>query len=460
VPRCIHDFGEIAAVRTRFIRTLLMAGAGLAALTATAAAQVVPSPPPIEWTLADVLKAALSQHPQIEAARARLAAAEGTRQAAGAWPNPMLTYWVENASLPGLSSSGGLDRESSVYGTLPLEPFLQRGSRVAQAGNESRAAQAAVTMAERQVAADAVHAFHRLALAQVAADAARDTLAAIEQVVGYLRNRVAQGAAPEGDLIRAEVERDRADTETAMSDVELIRAQASLRTWLGDAARTGDVRVTIPDWARERPTLASLADFTAHALAQRADLLVARARAESASGALALERTMIVRQLGASFGVKRMAGMSGFVGGLSFSVPLFDRNRGGIDRATGEQHAADLETRWMERTITTEVEADYQAAVRLVGQVLSLQPTFLGRAEESRRIALATYQEGATSLLQVFDASRALSEARLTYAGVLLAASESLFDLGIAAGYDAAAAAALGRSLTAPPARNTNGGSR
>lgn len=442
------------------------------ALLFVCAAGVVPvatvtartSPPQLparaEWTLEDVLTAALAQHPLVDAARARLTAAEGRRLTASVFPNPAATYWIENASFPGRSSPTGLDRESSVYFTLPLEPFLQRGSRVAQASGEIRAAHASVTSAEVAVAREAVHAFYRVALAQASLDAVRDNLTAIDQLVTYLRNRVAQGAAPEGELIRTEVERDRAQTDVTLADVESIRAQAALRPFIGgpDAAR--GVRVTPPDWARDRVALAPLGDFTAHALAHRAELLASRAMADAASGAIALERSLVLRQLGASFGFKRTAGVNAMVGGVSLTVPIFDRNRGEIQRATGEHLAAELESRWLERAIAGEVEAEYEAAGRLAARVSALQPSFLSRAEEVRRIALGAYQEGATSLLQVLDASRALSEARLMYARVLAAANDSLFDLGVAAGYDARAAARLGRGAPRPVETKPAGGSR
>jgi cobalt-zinc-cadmium efflux system outer membrane protein len=441
-------------VRTFLIRAVVIACGGAIGLGTTVAGQTTsPAAVSREWTLDDVLKAALSQHPLVEAANARLAAAEGARRTAGAWPNPVATYWVENVS-------SGLTRESSVYGTLPLEPLFQRGSRLAQAGSGVRAEEASVTSAERQVATDVVHAFHRLALAQVTAEAMLENLAAIEQVVTYLRNRVAQGAAPESDLIRAEVERDRAQTELTMADIERIRAQSSLRTYLGDAAQVGNVRVAMPVWSREHTSLAPLTEFTAYALAHRSDLIAARARADAAAGALALERSMVVRQFGASFGVKRMSGVTGFVGGISLAIPVFDQNGGAIDRAAGERLAAELETRWMERAIASEVEAQYQVAERLGAQATSLQSSFLARAEESRKIAIGTYQEGAASLLQVLDASRALSEARLTSARVIVAANESLFDLGIAAGYDPRTSAVLGRGPAAETPTHFTGGSR
>ena len=434
------------------LHALLLGCLSIVAIGTSVSAQTVspPSGPRTDWTLDDVLAAALAQHPSVQAARAQVSAAEGSRQTATAFPNPIATYWMENARFPGQGPLNGLDREISAYATLPLEPFLQRGSRVARTTSEFRAAEATVTGTEQQVALDAARAFYRVALAQASVDAVRENRAAVEQLVGYLRTRVAQGANPEGDLIRAEVERDCAETDVTLAEVDLLRAQATLRPFLGDTVTSlAELRVASLSAARDRAPLAPLGDFAAHALQQRAELRTGRAKVEAAAGAVALERSLLVRQLGATFGVKRTAGTNAMVGGVSVTVPLFDRNRGEIQRATGERLAAEQEVRWLERTINGEIEGAYQAAERLAARVAAVQPTLLARAEESQRIALGAYQEGAATLLQVFDASRALTDARLSVARLVAAASESVFELGVAAGYDAKTAARLDRESPA-----------
>lgn len=403
-----------------------------------------------DWTLDDVLTAALAQHPLVQAARAHVTAAEGSRQTATTFPNPIATYWMENTRLPGQGPLTGLDREVSAYATLPLEPFLQRKSRLAQVNGEIRAAQATATSTEQQVARDAAHAFYRLALAQASLEAVRENRAAVEELVGYLRTRVTQGANPEGELIRAEVERDRVDTDLALGEVEVLRAQAALRPFLGDTGTSVTaLRVTSVDAPRGSAVLAPLSEFTAHALRQRPELLAGRSKVDAAAGAIAVERSLLVRQLGATFGLKRTAGTNAMVAGVSLTVPLFDRNRGEIQRATGERLAAELELRWLERTVSGEIDAAYRAAERLAAQVTVVRPAFVSRAGESHRIALGAYQEGAGTLLQVLDASRGLTDARLTVARLVVAANESFFELGVAAGYDAKAAARFGLSMSA-----------
>jgi outer membrane protein, heavy metal efflux system len=432
------------------------------AIGTSATAQTPPtSATRTDWTLEEVLTAALAQHPLVQAARAHVSASEGIRRTATTFPNPVATYWMENTRFPGQGPLTGLDREISAYGTLPLEPFLQRGSRRAQVNGEIRASEATVTSTEQRVALDAAHAFYRVALAQASVEAMRENRSAVEQLVGYLRTRVAQGANPEAELIRAEVEHDRADTDVTLAEVDLLRAQAALQPLLGDTVTPSmALRVTSPGSLTGAP-LAPLSDFIAHALEQRPELLAGRAKVDAAAGAIAVERSLLVRQLGATFGVKRTAGTTAMVAGVSVTVPLFDRNRGEIQRATAERVAAEQELRWLERTINGEIEGAYQAAARLAAKVAAVQPTFLTRAEESRRIALAAYQEGAATLLQVLDTSRALTDARLIVARLASAAHESFFELGVAAGYDAKTAAQLGRSASpAVVGPRPEGGSR
>lgn len=386
---------------------------------------------PTPLTLDAVVTAALAQSPLVDAARGRFNSAEGSRQTAGALPNPVATWWK--------------DTDVSLYGTMPIEPFFQRSSRVAQAAAELRAAQSGVQGAERDAAMQAAQAFYRVALAQSAADAARENRDGLQQVVDYLQVRVAQGASAEGDAIRARVERDRADVDLTLAEIELLRAQAALRPWIGAdaAAPAGTIRVTLPV-AAATPALPPFSELSAHALATRPDILASRARREAALNAVAVERARAIGQLGASFGLKRSLDANFLVAGLSLTVPLFDRNGGAIRRATGEQIAADAETRWLERTVVSDLEGAYEASARLTAEVAALEPAFVQRAEESRQIALGALREGAATLLQVLDASRALTDVRLTFTRAQVAASQSVFELRVMAGYDAKTAASPG----------------
>jgi outer membrane protein TolC len=151
---------------------------------------------------------------------------------------------------------------------------------------------------------------------------------------------------------------------------------------------------------------------------------------------MAYERSITVRQLGGTFGVKRIDGQSSMIAGVAMSLPIFDWNQGGVARATGERLAAQQELAWLERTIAADVQSAHDARQRLVDHLASIQRSYVGRAEEARTIALAAYQEGATTLLQVLDATRTVADTQLTYRRALLAAEQTGFELALASGDD------------------------
>lgn len=391
-------------------------------------------------TLEMVFRAVVERHPLVEAAEARARGARGARSTARALPNPVFTYQVENAAFPGGAAPAGLDRETSVLATLPLEPLWQRWSRTSRAGAEVRAADAELALARRDVVLEAARAFYRVALAQVSVRGAADIEDGLDSLVRFNRTRVAEGIAAEGDLIRVEVERDRAMTERALQEAELARARAELLPFLGDPQRTSatlaSLVVAVDDSVLGAGVLPPEGELTARALTLRPDVVAARARARAAGAETGYQRALLVRQLGLTFGAKTTGGVRSMVAGLSVPIPLFDQNRGEIGRAAGERTAAERELAWMELRASAEVAGAYEAARVLGEQVGRLKGGFLGRAEEARRVALAAYQEGAAPLFQVIDATRTLAEARLTYYRAQFAEREGLLELYAASGLD------------------------
>ncbi len=148
-------------------------------------AQSGQSPPGHEWTLEEIVEAVAVSHPQVQAAQARADAAAGARRTAGTWTNPVFTYWVENSAFPLRGAPPGLDRESSAYATIPLEPLFQRPARVRAADQDLAVAHAEVTAIQRQLSLDAARAFFRVALAQIALETVSENRAALDRLVEY-----------------------------------------------------------------------------------------------------------------------------------------------------------------------------------------------------------------------------------------------------------------------------------
>jgi cobalt-zinc-cadmium efflux system outer membrane protein len=430
-------------------------------------------------TLRDVIDSVAAHHPRIAAAEARERASQGARASARALTNPWLSFDVENARLPG-GSSPSMDRETMTTVMLPLESIYQRSALVRRADADVGAA-AYDTRAERQrIVLEATHAFYRVALSQVAVETAEDLVQWLDSIVAYDRVRVDEGVTAEVNLIRTQLERDRAAVESALREADLARDRMALAAFLGDPGSTSTMRVAAPASAplplpsafssvgganttsviapTGGPTLSR--EQVNRAIDARPDILAARERVAAASAAVSVERSMIFRELSATIGTKQSAGVTTLLAGVSLPAPFFNQHRGEIARASAERDAVSADVTAAERDARGEVAGALAAAEGLTARARSFAgvganvPAYLTRADDARRIALGAYREGGAQLAQVIDAARARGDARMAYFELLYAQHESVLTLMAAAGLDLTSVGALtgtgGGALDAP----------
>ncbi len=407
-------------------------------------------------TLRDLLTDVRVRHPLMRSAQEQLRAAQASRVTAGLFTNPMFQYQIENAPLPGRSSPE-MDREVMATVMLPLEPLYQRGSRLRQADAEIRASRAAVSVAEQQLTLDAAHAYYEVGLAQVTADAARDVISWLDTLVAYNRVRVEEGIAAEADLLRSELERDRASADLAVQEAELARARAGLLAFVDSGlARRFEwssptaIRIAVQSTPLAMPDIVkvNLAESASQSslistIASRPQVQLARERLAVSEAGVGIERSMLLRELGATLGTKNTAGSRSLVAGLSLPLPLLNQNRGEVARASAQRDAAKFDLEAEQRRALSELVGAVDAARLLTVAASRLaqpgrtgSPNYLDRADETRRIALGAYTEGAVPLLSVLDAARTWAEARVAYYRAIFAQHEAILTLLAATGAD------------------------
>jgi cobalt-zinc-cadmium efflux system outer membrane protein len=375
-------------------------------------------------TLEEAIQATTS-NPSVGAARERVRAAQGALRTARAWTNPTFTYQVEKAPLPGAKSIA-LEREQSLFAMLPLAPLYQLGPRAARARFEVAGAESELHDAQRMTTLAAASSFFRAATAQIGVRSAEDVGRWLDSLVVYTTNRVSEGAAAEVDLLRLQVERGRADVDLAMSRMELARELAELSALTGVEADS--VRIDFSSFIDSTRVRGSLDSVIAIALTRRPDLAGADARVSAAASGVTSERRAVLRDLDAMAGVMKMEEGRSVMAGVSIPFPLFDRNAGGIQRARAELKAAEFDRELTRRRIISDIRSAFAATKSLQSALLKTS-TLVSKAEESRRISEAAYREGAIPLNQVIDASRALAEARESYAMAYFGWRQSLFEL-------------------------------
>ena len=426
-------------------------------------------------SLAQLLERVHSRYPKIGAADARLNSARGARRAAGMFPNPVIGVGLENVALPGRGAAISMDREATATATVPLEFLYQRHARVQRADARLQSSEADGAAEYQRIALDAVHRYYAAALAEVELAVSQDLAAGVDSLVTYNRSRVSEGIGAEADLLRTELEQDRAWVEVTTSQANVARARAELGALYNDSTGPSLVAalpsVVLPDTPLRLPGATDTSDEAAPDLATtsvgyrqlgdgppeiRAEVRSARARLTAASANVGVARSMIIRDLSAMIGLKRTAGTTTLLTGLSIPVPVVDRNRGELAEARADREAATFELAAIERQVRAEVVGATESARLLASRVNALRGPpdsataqgahrvrYLARADEVRAISLGAYREGAVPLLQVLDAVRTWGESRLTYYRILYAQHESV----------AAVLAAEGRDLfTAIPA--------
>ena len=136
--------------------------------------------------------------------------------------------------------------------------------------------------------------------------------------------------------------------------------------------------------------------------------------------------------------------MNSMVAGFTMPFPLFDQNRGNRARAQAEREAAAFDVAARQRDARADLLGAEEAARVLTVRASEFaqrdsagaEVAYLQRANSARTIALGAFREGAASLLQVLDAARTWSDARVTYYRTLFAQHEAVIELVLARGDD------------------------
>lgn len=125
---------------------------------------------------------------------------------------------------------------------------------------------------------------------------------------------------------------------------------------------------------------------------------------------------------------------TGYVAGLSLTIPIFDRGQGERERANAERHAADAEARALERQVPTAVQLAHDTLVARVEQARRLTSGQVARLDMIVRAAEAAFREGNASVVELLDAHRAAREVRLRAVELHYRVARDRRDLELAVG--------------------------
>lgn len=360
-------------------------------------------------TLDDALAHAWAEHPDVRLACAELRAAQADLLDARVYPyNPEIE--LEGADRRGPDDST-TDRGLTVSQRFELGG--QRGRRTATARAALAETESRVLRRLRQHRAEVERTFVDALAARERMQVAKADLALTEELLDFEQKRLDAGAGTALDvrLTRAAVGR-------ATREVQLARA--------ADAeARSRWARAT--GWATPEPPkpagrpappphpVDDLETLVARAMATRSDLTALDRHRESARSRLALERSRSVPDLVVSAFTAREEGDDVTGLGLGVSIPLFDRNQGGVARAESEILRADARRAGAELELRRDVAAARTRTLAAERAFEVLDTLVVESLEETLDLLERAFREGEVSATDVLVLRRELVEGRREY---------------------------------------------
>lgn len=357
-----------------------------------------------QLSLADAVDTALSTHPEIASARARLSQTEGARKQAGLAPNPQLVVQTENIRPSSSANPFSFSQQTDnfVYLQQQFEPGAKRSRRVDAAEAIIAVAGYELSSARLAIAAAVKDAYWGAAGAQQTLELLEATRKTFQLIVEYHEIRVREGAMAESDLLRVRLEADRIELAANQARLDAQRTRINLFRAMGQQAFPQATLTTglVP------PHDPLITPDPGAALARRPDMLAAQAGVEAARAGLRLQRANARTDYSLFFGYKRTEGFNTMMGGVQWDLPWRNRNQGNIESAAASIKEAESRLAATEATARAEIEAAYQEYLIRRRQVGEFMGRLRKQGAETAHIAQAAYRLGGADLLRLLDAER------------------------------------------------------
>lgn len=369
------------------------------------------------YSLDMIIALALAKNPVVGLAEGHIEQQKGQQTAAGAYPNPTVTGHGGHGKLKD-TIVGPPENTTSIteYNVVVGQPIEWPGMRAArQRAADLGLATANVGMLETQLnlASQVKVGFYDLLLAQQGADLARQNLDIVEGVARIVKARVKSGEAPQFESIKAEVEVLKARQQLVRAD-NLVRInRVAVDTLTGGALGPfymiyGEFRI-LPRDLHIEGLMARMVEE--HPTIQRLLKSV-----EQSDWKIEFERQARVPTITVNGTYWREIGREAYQGGLSLPVPLWYRRQGEIASSLGAKRREEAELLRIRNELGRAVHQHYQD-VRTTAELIDVfDKGLLKQAQEALRLAQFSFQQGASSLLEVFDAQRVQRQILVDYA--------------------------------------------
>ena len=404
------------------MRIFIVCLAAVAVLGSSAGAQT------LSLTEPETLARLSDESPRVQAVRAAVDVARADVLAAARWPNPRVTFNRE-------AVAGIAEDMVMVSQVLPVAGRRRFEVNAASARVDATSSRAGERL--RRLRADLRLAFTDLWAAQAREQElarSRDQLRDLADVLG---RREAAGEAAGFDRLRADREVIDVDADRAAAVSDRARAQGVLISFFPAPPASQAIDAVRPELSAAM--LPSVEELAARAEGTRGELMAlqreldAAAFMERAAGRRRLPEPEVVGGMKSS---NAGGGDVGSIVSVHVTVPLFDR--GGPERAAAQARAAQLraEAEALRLSIRTQIAAWRAALLERRAIADRYRTASAAVAEQVARIAQVSYEAGEAGILELLDAYRTTSTARIRQLSLDAAVREAEIELEFVSGWE------------------------
>jgi cobalt-zinc-cadmium efflux system outer membrane protein len=404
------------------MRTVVLCAIVAMVVPSHARAQSVP------LTEADALARLSPDSPRLRAIRAAVDVTRADVRAAGRWPNPRLTF--DRESVAGVT-------ENMTMVAQPLPITGRRGLEVQAASAMADASSNRSDDAMRRARADLRLAFAQLVAAQTREQVLATSRDRLRELVTVLAKREAAGDAAGFDRLRAEREVLDIEADHAFAASERARAQATIASFFGDTIDSSRViAVSRPPTPVFIPIVDALVE---RAEAARGDLLALRKEVDAARfSAKAADRRWVPEpEIVAGTKSSTIGGGDlGSVFSVHANIPLFDRGKPEQALAVARASQAQARIDAFRVALRTDIAALRATVLERRDTADRYRSAAVNSAGEIERIAQVSYDAGERGILELLDAYRSGSSARVRQAALDLAVRQAEIELEFTSGVE------------------------
>jgi outer membrane protein, heavy metal efflux system len=368
----------------------------------------------LERTLALVRQRA----PALAAARARIAEAQGRLSGASIAlrENPAIEALVGRD----LASGGRPVVEATLW--QPIELGGGRSARMASARAGVERERAGSEIARKTLLRDAavayfkaLHAAERVRIAERAQELAQATVE-----VARRRQQAGEAGALDGAVAGAALGRARAEHHAAAAD--LARAIGGLELLLG--LRANDRIALKGTLSADRPKAP-----TPVKAARRPELRLLAAERDEADAEAAQGRARRWPDFAVGVRYEQEQAEHAVLGGLSFSLPFFERGQGTTQAALARRTRAAIEVSAGERAAAVELRTARDAYRRRLEALGEIESVVLPHLDRGEQVMKKSYEVGETALTDLIAVRREFVDARRAHLDALFEAAVAAIEL-------------------------------